>query len=266
MRAVVLLAVIALAGAASAEPHKHRHKRAHHATAHKRTRSPRVAPLEPSPSGSPLEPQLQISQPHAAVERVAEAREAPPPPPQEAPPPAQLEQPAPPPAPPPPSVARLDLTVHVVEAPPPAVLPGVPAPSVTERPADLHRKRRWGMFGGGLAMFLIGYGADIGVTYALNHQPATNSLIPFVGPILQTRESWALVPAAHTGNPQVDGPANQNIAAVNSQIQTAAYAVLAVDCAVQIIGTSLTIAGVVGKAPTKYAAIEPTGTGVRVRF
>jgi hypothetical protein len=163
-------------------------------------------------------------------------------------------------------VAHADLTPHDRDAPPPAMLPSAPEPRTAARPTDLHRQRRWGLFGGGLVMFLVGYGADIGLTYGLNHQPATTSLIPFVGPILQTRESWAMVPPANTGNPQVDGPANQRIAAVNAQIQTAAYAALAVDCAIQLIGTSLTVAGVVGKAPTKYAAIEPTGTGVRVRF
>jgi hypothetical protein len=133
-------------------------------------------------------------------------------------------------------------------------------------PPDVHRQRRWGMFGGGLAMFLIGYGADIGLTYGLNHQPATNSLIPFVGPILQTRENWALVPQATTGNAQLAAPANQRIADANAQIQVGAIVALAVDCAVQLVGTSLVIAGAVGKAPKKYALIEPAGGGVRVRF
>jgi hypothetical protein len=262
MRSIALIAVLSLVGVATAAPRRHRaHKRTDHATArvHKRARALRVLP-PPTSSPDPLEPQLQLSAPQASVRvAVAEPREAPPPAPQEAPPPAPQE------APPPTAVARVDLVIHNGDAPPPAVLDGAPAPRPPSR-TDLHRQRRWGLFGGGLAMFLIGYGADIGLTYGFNHQPATNSLIPFAGPLIQTGESWAMVARAKTGNPQVDVPANQRIDYVNAQIQTAAYAILAVDCAVQLIGTGLAIAGVVGKAPTKYAAIEPSGSGLRVRF
>jgi hypothetical protein len=44
-------------------------------------------------------------------------------------------------------------------------------------------------------------------------------------------------------------------------VQVAAYAVLTVDCAMQLVGTALAVAGVVGKAPRHYAA-APTGTKV----
>jgi hypothetical protein len=273
MRSIALIAVLSLVGVATAEPRPHRlHKRTSHssARAHKRARLHRSLPPPSSAQADPLEPQLQISAPRASVEVAPEpprraalvtpAREAPPPSPQEAPPPAQLDTP-----PSPTVVVHVDLAPHDRDAPPPAMLAGTPAPPPPS-PSALHRKRRWGLFGGGLAMFLIGYGADIGLTYGLNHQPATNSLIPFAGPILQTRESWALLPPANSGNPQVDVPANQRISAVNAQIQTGAYVALAVDCAVQLVGTTLVIAGVVGKAPTKYAAIEPAGGGMRVRF
>jgi len=262
MRVIAIVAVLSLVGVASAAPRKrHAHKRGSHAiirVVHKHARH-ETPPSTAAPD--PLEPQLQISSPHSANERAPEPpREAPPPPPQEAPPPAQLD------APPPATVAHADLTPHDRDAPPPAILGSVPAPRPQSHASDLHRQRRWGLFGGGLAMFLVGYGADIGVTYGLKHEPATTSLIPFAGPLLQVRESWALVPPANSGNAQVDAVNNQRIAAFNAQLQQGAYAVLAVDCAIQLIGTGLAIAGVVGKAPTKYASIEPGGGGVRVRF
>jgi hypothetical protein len=256
---------LALPGVATAKKHR-AHKRIAHTSArvHKRLRAHVTAT---STASDPLDPQLQITAPHAsaapeeapsppsAVSRAAPEAPAVAPHDAPAPEPAQLDSP---------KAAQADLTLHDNEAPPPAMLASSPQPK--KRAADLGRQRRWGLFAGGLAMFLIGYGADIGLTYGLHHEPATNSLIPIAGPLVQMRDSWAMVARAQTGNPQVDVPANQRIDAVNAQIQTAAYAVLAVDCAVQLIGASLSVAGVVGKARSKYASIEPAPSGVRVRF
>jgi hypothetical protein len=269
-RVFCVIGAIMLALPVSAAPKKHRvHRRATHTTArvHKRLRS-HATPSSTSPSSDPLDPQLQLTTPHASAPPaetpsetqpvvVRTAAEAPPVAPHDAPPPepAQLDSP---------KAARADLTLHDNDAPPPAMLASVPEPK--KRATDLGRQRRWGLFGGGVALFLIGYGADIGLSYGLHHEPATNSLIPIAGPLVQMRDSWAMVARAQTGNPQVDVPANQRIDAVNAQIQTVAYAALAVDCAIQVIGATLTVAGVVGKSRTKYAAIEPAPSGVRVRF
>lgn len=122
------------------------------------------------------------------------------------------------------------------------------------------------MFGGGLALFLVGYGLDIGASYGLGHQPAATSLIPIAGPLVQLGDSWAMIAPSNSGNPMVDGPANQRIDAANRAIQTAAYAVLAVDCAIQLTGVTLAIVGAVGRSPRSYAMVAPAPGGVAVRF
>src|SRR6266850_6302186 len=75
----------------------------------------------------------------------------------------------------------------------------------------------------------ICYALDIGLSYGLGHDPAGTSLIPVIGPLVQMGDSWAMVKPSQTGDPMVDGPANQRIDEVNNTIQQAAYAVLAVD-------------------------------------
>lgn len=122
------------------------------------------------------------------------------------------------------------------------------------------------MFGGGLALFLVGYGIDIGASYGVGHQPAATSLIPIAGPLVQLGDSWAMIAPSNSGNPMVDGPANQRIDSANRAIQAAAYAVLAVDCAMQLTGVTLAIVGAVGRSPRSYAWIAPAPGGVAVRF
>ena len=164
--------------------------------------------------------------------------------------------------------ARLELTAAAAppddaSAPPPP--PAIVAPPAVAPPAhrdDVGRQRAWGLFGGGLALFVGGYALDVGLSYGLGHQPAATSLIPIVGPLVQMGDSWAMVAPAQSGNPEVDGPANERIASVNHAIQTAAYAVLGVDFALQLAGATMAVVGVVGHAPRRYAA----GSGTRVAW
>jgi hypothetical protein len=164
--------------------------------------------------------------------------------------------------------------------PEPAVLSPRAAPNalpnaLIERAPDAppERTRRWGLFGGGLALFASGYALDVGLTYGLDHQPAGLSLIPLIGPLIQCGDSWAMIAPAQTGNPQVDAQANPQIAAVNHQIQTVAYAVLALDFAIQLAGITMAIVGAASTRPVaNYAARSPwtawqwRGAGVAVRF
>lgn len=289
--AVTVITQLALANVAEAKKH-----RKHHAGAASRTTARlhgkhRVkAPPADTTQPTGLEPELKITSPTASSTPApepatisppaklvrTEVGDAPAPPPHEAPVDLNAHSPEEPrssssenaasanaaSANKAPEPARVDLSLR--EAPPPAMLTSaVPPPRA---PRELPGHRRWGMFAGGLVMFLVGYGADIGLTYGLNHQPGALSLIPIAGPLIQTRDSWAMVAPSQTGNQQIDGPANQRIAAANGDIQNAAYAVLAVDAAIQLVGATLSVAGVVGKTHTKYASLEPSGNGVRVRF
>jgi hypothetical protein len=137
-------------------------------------------------------------------------------------------------------------------APPPASLqPSAPAASApellpsTSAAIDQPRThRRWGVFAGGVTLFLLGYGANIAITYGTDHQPATTSLIPVVGPLLQMTQSYSLTSTSvKTNNAQLDQQANAMIADVNRTVQTVAYVGLAVDCAMQLAGLVMAIAG-----------------------
>ena len=132
------------------------------------------------------------------------------------------------------------------------------------------RERRWSLFGGGLALFLAGWALDIGVTYGVGHEPTAMSLIPVFGPLVQMGESWAMVPPAHTGNPQVDAQAQPRIDQANQTIQQVAYAVLALDFAMQLAGSTMLVVGVIGhddhKADRLSFSFAPTGNGVRMRM
>ena len=80
------------------------------------------------------------------------------------------------------------------------------------------RERRWSLFGGGLALFLAGWALDIGLSYGLGHNSAAESLIPVVGPLVQMNESWAMIPAMHSGNAMVDAQAQPRIDDANHTI------------------------------------------------
>jgi predicted membrane protein len=134
------------------------------------------------------------------------------------------------------------------------------------------RERRWSLFGGGLALLLAGWALDVGVTYGVGHEPAATSLIPIFGPLVQMGQGWAMVPAAASGNAQVDAQAQPRIDAANHTIQTAAYAVLAVDFAMQLAGATMVVVGAVGREQgradrvTVSLAPMPGGAMMRLRF
>jgi hypothetical protein len=164
----------------------------------------------------------------------------------------------------------VERTPRVVLTPEPAaavtVAPDVLAPPPSP-PADVtRRERRWGLFAGGTALFLSGYSLDIGLTYGLGHQPSGTSLVPLVGPLIQMGDTWTVVSPSTSGNSQVDQVANQKIAEVNHAAQTAAYAVLAVDFAMQLAGVTMAIVGLVGKKPERDRRIVPTACGLKVTF
>jgi hypothetical protein len=131
-------------------------------------------------------------------------------------------------------------------------------------------ERRWSLFAGGLVLFLAGYALDIGLSYGLGHEPAATSLIPVAGPLVQMGDSWAMVPPEKGGNPQVDAQANARIDDANRTIQQVAYAVLALDCALQLAGSTMLVVGVVGsdehKADRVTVSIAPAANGVRLRL
>jgi hypothetical protein len=131
------------------------------------------------------------------------------------------------------------------------------------------RERRWSLFGGGLALFLAGWALDIGLSYGLGHDPAATSLIPLFGPLVQMGDSWAMVPPMRSGNAQVDAMAQPRIDEANHTIQQVAYAVLALDFAMQLAGSTMFVVGVIGnddhKADRVSVSIAPLSNGMRVR-
>jgi hypothetical protein len=174
---------------------------------------------------------------------------------------------------------RLAMATVRRTAAPTALAPAAPEPSLavpvdptpaapglrfdTPPPPVEHKTRRWGLFAGGATLFVLGYGADIGLSYGLGLDHAALSLIPVFGPLAQMGTSYHVVAPAATGNPQIDVPANQRIDQVNHAVQTAAYVVLGFDCALQLAGTIMMI---VGALPQRHARGEraPQLTGGRV--
>jgi hypothetical protein len=57
-----------------------------------------------------------------------------------------------------------------------------------QRAVRYEMRPRYGLFAAGLAIFGASWLSDISITYASNHNPAWESLIPLVGPLLQTRD------------------------------------------------------------------------------
>jgi hypothetical protein len=153
-------------------------------------------------------------------------------------------------------------TVRLVPAaavtPEPALLPPPPPALVQPAPrVETVRERRWGLFGGGLALFVAGYAIDIGVTYGLGHSPSAISLIPLVGPLIQMGDDWSMVPLMNSGNPQIDIPANERIAEANRAIQTGAMVILAVDFALQLAGLTMVAVGAAGRKVERAYASTP---------
>jgi hypothetical protein len=145
--------------------------------------------------------------------------------------------------------------------------PALAGPVLEPTPSVHAVKRpRWGLFGGGLALFLAGWAADVGAAYGVPGGVSSHAWIPLVGPLIQMGDKWGIDPKTmHTGNVQVDAQIDSRAAQVNSSIQDAAYAVLAIDFGLQLAGAVMAIVGV----STKTWAIEtgPSGRGAfTVRF
>lgn len=133
-----------------------------------------------------------------------------------------------------------------VPAPEPAVVPTRTQPTTT---VMVSQTRRWGLFGGGLTLFLVGWAADIGVSYGLSNPGAAKSLIPLVGPLVQMGDPWGIeTPKESTGNAEIDAEIARRAGEVNQTIQTAAYAVLAVNFIIQLTGMTMAIVGATTKS------------------
>jgi hypothetical protein len=146
----------------------------------------------------------------------------------------------------------------VLTAPAPPTAPGLrfdAPPQRSDRP-----QRRWGLFAGGMTLLLMGYGTDIGLSYGLGVERSALSLIPVFGPLAQMGSSYQVVAPSTTGNPSIDGPANERIDSVNHAVQTGAYVVLSIDAALQLAGAVMAIFGAL---PPRGAGAEraPVGTG-----
>jgi hypothetical protein len=144
----------------------------------------------------------------------------------------------------------------LIEAPAPAII-APPAPTTT---VIVEQKRRWGLFGGGLALFLVGYAANIGVAYGVPNSNPGHAFIPLVGPLVQMGDKFAIEVPAPTGNAQVDQMITTRAAEVNGTIQNAAYAVLAIDFAMQLAGLTMAIVGAATKTTSvTYEKSPPLG-------
>lgn len=143
----------------------------------------------------------------------------------------------------------------LIEAPAPVIL--APPPTTT---VVVEERRRWGLFGGGLALFLVGYGANIGVAYGVPNSNPGHAFIPLVGPLVQMGDRFAVAVPAPTGNAQVDQMITTRAAEVNGTIQNAAYAILAVDFAMQLAGLTMAIVGAATKTTSvTYEKSPPLG-------
>jgi len=149
----------------------------------------------------------------------------------------------------------------VIEAPLPAFV--APPPSKPEPTATVMvtQSRRWGLFGGGVTLFVAGWAADLGASYGLSNPGASHAIIPLIGPLVQMADKWTLqMQTPTTGDPALDAQINGRVSAVNDQIQTAAYVVLAVDFALQLTGVVMAIVGAATKSTrVSYEKSPPIG-------
>ena len=256
----LVLGLALSATSATAAPAHKPHPRAHHAAPHHHHFVGAASPTDTMTLSSPSGSGSQLASSPSVAASLAMA------------------------TPPPPSAPRASVRLEAAPAhddadvgpPPPPAVVAAPRAALTVTPVDnaasSGRERRWGLIGGGLALFLGGYALDIGISYGVGHTGAAESLIPIVGPLVQLNQSWAMVAPANTGNADVDAQANSRIASANHAIQVAAYAVLSVDFALQLAGAAMTIVGAVGHAPRRFAAVTKgvawnfAPNGVRLRF
>jgi hypothetical protein len=151
-------------------------------------------------------------------------------------------------------------------APPAVPLIAPPAPAVEyERPP-----RRWGMFGGGVALWAAAYAADVGVTFGFHHDPGTVALVPLVGPLIQLGDKYGYQgPLPMTGNATLDAQMAQQIAQANTLIQTVTYVGLALDFAGQLTGITLALVGALShQRPSSATSVRvaATANGFALRF
>ena len=123
--------------------------------------------------------------------------------------------------------------------------------NLSERPTHFERirkKRKWNLFTAGAILFLGAYAGNIAMTYGFTHQPATNSLIPLAGPLIQYTDHFGLDgPPVNTGSADADRKIMSTINLANTAIMYVDYALLGVDAFFQFIGATLMIVGVATK-------------------
>jgi hypothetical protein len=150
-------------------------------------------------------------------------------------------------------------------APEPARLDPIPGPSARDQLIESH-PRRFGLMGGGLALLVASWIADIGVAYGLHAGGSSRSLIPLVGPMIQLSDHYGYqgqIPT--TGNARTDMQIAAQVGQANSLIQGITYAALGIDLALQLTGAALAIAGAVSRRAT-FTRVASRATGLAVRF
>lgn len=136
---------------------------------------------------------------------------------------------------------------------------GAPLPKMDQPP------RRWGLFGGGLALFSLAYAADAGATYGLGRDSASTSLIPFVGPLMQLSQPYTVVTAPTTGSPSIDAQTSDAANTVNKTVQIVAQVGLVLDFVLQVSGAVMAVAGPLTRKKVNRVLAQ-SGGGLAVRF
>ncbi len=124
--------------------------------------------------------------------------------------------------------------------------------------------RRWGLFGGGVALFGLAYAADAGATYGLGRSSASTALIPFAGPLIQLSQPYTVVTAPTTGSSSIDSQTSSAADSVNRTVQIVAQVGLVLDFALQVTGAALAIAGpLTRRRMNRVFASAPGGLAVK---
>ncbi len=165
--------------------------------------------------------------------------------------------------PPPPPVYLSPPPVYVapppvyVAPPPPPVYVVPPAPPLyiapmAPRPMHYETRPRTGLMVGGLVLFGVFWLTDVSITYGLGHNPAWESLVPLIGPILQMRDGLSTNPNSLTA----PGYYNESSEAV-------ARTFLAFDFVMQAVGLTMAI---IGATTSKQVRVYGESPGAKVRF
>ena len=130
------------------------------------------------------------------------------------------------------------------------------------------REQRWSLSGGGRVLLLARWVLDLGCRYGFGRAPA--ALLPGFGPRLQPGDNWVRVPpSARTGTAHLDTSAKVRLDDADRTLQQLAYAVLALDYAVPLAGSTMLVVGVFGnddhKADRVSLSIAPLSNGMRLR-